>query len=126
MTCYNQATRTVQYLSMIYYCILNTITESANNSVLISDQHNYVINNISSGPILFKFLMNKVTIETRETITNIRMDLSSLDSYIPVGQFDIYKEFNLCVKEKRKQLRNRGEIKMYSLIFLADSKERKI
>jgi len=38
MTYYNQATRTAQYSKMMYYCILNTITESANNRV-INEQH---------------------------------------------------------------------------------------
>ena len=116
MTYYNQPTRTAQYSNMMYYCILNTITESANYRV-INEQHNYVINGISSGPLLFKFLMNMVTIDTRATITNIRMELSSLDSYISVVQFDIDK-FNLYVKEKRKQLRNRGETSQDILINL--------
>jgi len=115
-TYYDQATRTAQYANMMYYCILNSITENANNRV-INEQDQYVINGISSGPLLFKFLMNVVTIDTRATITNIRMDLSTLDSYISVVQFDIDK-FNLYVKEKRKQLRNRGETSQDVLINL--------
>ena len=49
-----------------------------------------------------------ITIDTTATITNLRMDLTNLDSYISVVHFDIDK-LNLYVKEKRKQLRNRGE-----------------
>ena len=61
--------------------------------------------------------MNVITIDTRATVTNLRMDLSTLDTYIPIVQFDIDK-FNLHVKEKRKQLRNRGETSQDVLINL--------
>ena len=36
------------------------------------------------------------------------MDLTNLDAYLSKLKFDINK-FNLYIKEKRKQLRNRGE-----------------
>ena len=116
LTYYNQATRTAQYANMMYYCILNSITEEANNRI-INEQDKYVINGISSGPLVFKFLMTVVTIDTRATVTNLRMDLSNLDTYISVVQFDIDK-FNLYVKEKCKQLRNRGETSQDVLVNL--------
>jgi hypothetical protein len=116
LTYYNQPSRTAQNANMMYYCIINTITEDA-NSRIINEEARYVINGINSGPLLFKFLMNVVTIDTRATITNLRMDLSSLDSYIGVVQFNIDK-FNLYVKEKTKQLRNRGETSQDVLVNL--------
>ena len=53
-----------------------------------------MIDGINSGPLLFKLLTSVVTIDTRVTITNIRMDLTNLDSYISTVQFDIDK-FNV-------------------------------
>ena len=116
LTYYNQPSRTAQNANIVYYCIINTITEDA-NSQIINEEARYVIDGINSGPLLFKFLMNVVTIDTRATITNLRMDLSSLDSYIGVVQFNIDK-FNLYVKEKTKQLRNRGETSQDVLVNL--------
>ena len=91
----------------MYYCIINTITEEANKKV-INESENCVINGMNSGLLLFKFLTSVITMGTRATIANIRMDLTNLDMYISVVKFDINK-FNRHVKEKRKQLRNRGE-----------------
>ena len=75
---------------------------------MINKSEIYVINGINLGPLLFKFLTSVITIDTRATITNIRMDLTNLDAYLSKLKFDINK-FNLYIKEKRKQLRNRGE-----------------
>ena len=48
------------------------------------------------------------------------MDLTNLDATIAVVQYDIEK-FNLSMKEKRKQLRSRGEISqdLLSTLFKA-------
>ena len=121
LTYYNQQSRRAQNANTMFYCILNTITKEA-NSRIINEQDNYVINGVNSGPLLFKFLMNMITIDTRATITNLRMDLTNLDSYISVVQFDIDK-FNLYVKEKRKQLRNRGEQSQDILVNIFKSYE---
>ena len=95
--------RQVQNYHMMYYCIINTITEEANSKV-INESENCVINGINSGRLLFTFLTSVITIDTRATNANIRMDLTNLDMYISVLKFDINK-FNWYVKEKRKQLR---------------------
>ena len=100
----------------MYYCILNTITEEA-NSKIINETERYVVDGINSGPLLFKFLMSVITIDMRATITNLRMGLTNLDSYIAVIKYDIDK-FNLYVKEKRKKLRKRGESSQDILINL--------
>ena len=108
LTYYNLPTRQAQNGHMMYYCIINTIIEESNRKV-IEELKNYVFNGINSGPLLLKFLTSVITIDTRATITNIRMDLTNLDTYISTFKFDINK-FNSYLKEKRKQLRKRGEI----------------
>ena len=104
LTYYNLPARQAQNANMMYYCILSTTTEEV-NSKIINETERYIIDGINSGPLLFKFLMSVITIDMRATITNLRMDLTNLDSYIAILKYDIDK-FNLFVNEKRKQLSN--------------------
>ena len=84
-----------------------SITEEANVKVL-TETGKFIINGIPDGPSLFKYLVDAVNIDTRATVTNIRTNLSNLDSQISALNFDIEK-FNLYVKEQRKQLQSRVE-----------------
>ena len=105
----------------MYYCIINTVTEEANSKV-ISELEKGVINRTNSDALLFKFPSSVITIDTRATITYIPMDLTNLVTYIATIKFDINK-FNLCVKEKRKQFRNRRETSHYILVILLKAYE---
>ena len=68
---------------MMYYCIINTITGEVKSKIL-NETNQYVINGINLGPLLFKFLITVVTIDTVIAIINMQMDLTNLDLYILV------------------------------------------
>ena len=99
---------------MMYYFILKTITKES-NSKIINETERYAIDGINLRTLLFKFLMSVITIDTRATITNLRMDLTNLDLYIV--KYDIDK-INLYVKKKKKQFQNRGESSQDILVNL--------
>ena len=84
---------------MVLYCIIKIITEETNSKV-IKELENYVINGINSGPLLFKFLTLVITINTRATITNRRMDLNNFNTYILIVKFDINKLKPICQRKE--------------------------
>ena len=107
MTYVATQSRRAQNAVMMYHCIMATLTEEA-HSRIVTESHRYTINGIPNGPLLFRFLLHTITIDTRATTTYIRLNMSNLGTYISVVDNDIEK-FNLYVKEQRRQLKNRGE-----------------
>ena len=107
MTYIGTHTRRAQNAVMMYHCIMATLTEDA-HSRIVTESHRYTINGVPNGPLLFRYLLHTITIDTRATTTYIRLNMSNLDTYISVVDNDIEK-FNLYVKEQRRQLKNRGE-----------------
>ena len=107
MTYSGTQTRRAQNAVMMYHCIMETLTEEA-HSRIVTETNRYIINGVPNGPLLFRYLLHTITIDTRATTTYIRLNMSNLDSYISVIDHDIEK-FNLYVKEQRRQLKNRGE-----------------
>ena len=69
----------------------------------------FTINDILSGPLLFKLLVTCAATDTGATATHIRTSLSQLDQYMISIDSDIEK-FNLYVKKLRQDLYARGEI----------------
>jgi hypothetical protein len=61
-----------------------------------------------SGPVLFKLLMQKATIDTRATASLLCKNLSSLDTYMAKIQSNI-KEFNKYAKVNWVGLKACGE-----------------
>ena len=99
--------RLAQNDAQMYHCIKNSLTPEAERKIL-AERESYHINNVPSGPLLFKLLMQKAIIDTWATSSLMRENLSNLDSYITTVKSDI-EEFNRYVKMNYQGLQARGE-----------------
>ena len=108
LTYVNQQTRKAQNSYQMYMCISNSLTDEGRAKIL-TDTAVYTVNNIPSGPLMFKLLMTRAATDTRATVTYIRTSLSQLDQYMVSIDSDIEK-FNLYVKKLRQDLHARGEV----------------
>ena len=84
--------RAAQNDAQMYHCIKNSLTPEAERKIL-AERESYHINNVPSGPLLFKLMMQKAIIDTWATSSLLRENLSNLDSYITTVKSDI-EEFN--------------------------------
>ena len=74
---------------------------------IVTEGESYTVGGIKCGPLLFKFLMTKAAIDSRASISYIRENLASLDTYMSKVQSNIIM-FNKYVKEQRTNLRACG------------------
>ena len=88
----NNEERRAQNDAQMYHCIKNLLTCEAESKIL-AERESYHINNVPSGPLLFKLLMQKAIIDTWATASLMRENLLNLDSYITTVKSDI-EEFN--------------------------------
>jgi len=100
-------TRRAQNSYQMYACIMSSLTDEGRIKIL-TEAGKYTVNQIKSGPLLFKILMTKAAVDTRATVLHIRTALSNLDSYMAMIKGDVNK-FNQYVRQLRQDLLARGE-----------------
>ena len=91
----NNEERRAQNDAQIYHCIKNSLASEAERKIP-AERESYHINNVPSGPLLFKLLMQKAIIDTWATASLMREYLLNLDSYITTVKSDI-EEFSRYV-----------------------------
>ena len=87
---------------------MNSLTETARLKI-VKESHKYTIDDTRCGPLLYKFIMSKASIDTRATLSHIRENLASLDVYMAKVSNNIIK-FNEYVTEQRLNLKARGGV----------------
>ena len=104
----HRQTRQSQHSYQMYECLVNSLTEAAR--VKISpDSDQYTINGVRCGPMLYRYMMGKASIDTRATLSFIRENISNLDTYISTVGSNI-TTFNEYVKRQRLSLTARGGV----------------
>jgi hypothetical protein len=107
LTYVDTETRRAQNSYQMYACIMASLTDEGRTKIL-TEADRYTVNQIKSGPMLFKVLMTKAAVDTRATVLHIRTALSNLDSYMSIVKGDVNK-FNQYVRQLRPDLLARGE-----------------
>jgi hypothetical protein len=108
--------RPAQDTYMLYKCLMKSISKEGKSKITIwKDQ--YHINGMPSGNLLLKVIIRESHLDTNATISNIRTNLSNLDTYMLKVGGDITK-FNTYVKELIDSLTARGETTTDLLINL--------
>jgi hypothetical protein len=88
-------------------CIKESLSEAGKLKIL-SEANKWKANGVESGPMLFKYIMQKAVVDTRATSSFFRENLTSLDSYITTIDSNI-ELFNQYVHVNQDGLRARGE-----------------
>jgi hypothetical protein len=102
-----QETRQAQNDVQLYYCIANTLDERGHLRI-VSEAESYTMGGTHSGIMLFKLLMRKANTDTRAAASQLRENLTNLDSYMSTIDSNI-ELFNQHVKVNRDGLTARGE-----------------
>jgi hypothetical protein len=102
-----QSTRKAHNDVQLYYCIANTLDERGHLRI-VYEADTYTVHGTHSGIMLFKMLMRKANMDTRETASQLRENLTNLHSYISTIDSNI-EMFNQHVKVNRDDLTARGE-----------------
>lgn len=103
-----QQSRKSQHSYQMYECLVNSLTDSARVK-LAPDSDQYTINGVRCGPLLYRYMMAKASVDTRATLSFIRENLSNLDTYIATVGSNI-TIFNEYVKRQRLSLKARGGV----------------
>jgi hypothetical protein len=100
-------TRKAQDSNMLYHCLMNSLSVTAKESILMwEDEFN--VNGKQSGVLLYKVIVRESHIDSNATSTSIRTQMSNLSTYIQEVGGDIQK-FNKHVKLLVQGLAARGE-----------------
>jgi hypothetical protein len=83
-----QETRQAQNDVQLYYCIANTLDE-CEHLRLVSEAESYTMKGKHSGIMLFKLLMRKANTDTRATASQLRENVTNLDSYMSMVNSNI-------------------------------------
>lgn len=102
----HSATRYAQDTTMLYHCLMNSISSSALDSITIWKE-DYTVVDKPSGNLLLKIIIRESHIDTNATEAHIRQKLSSLDQYMVAVSNDVAK-FNAYVKQQVQALAARG------------------
>ena len=86
-TYFNRDTKQTQNDDQLYHCMKKSLSASG-NAKIIAKSTKYYIGSNTCGDIFFKILLQKSTIDTRATASNMREKLSSLDTYIATVIYD--------------------------------------
>ena len=106
LTYINTRTRAAEDTTMLYHCIMNSITSEAMDVVTIW-KHDYMIQDKPSGTLLLKVILRESHIDTNATEASIRTKLSNLDQNMSTINNDISK-FNAYVRHLQLSLAARG------------------
>ena len=98
--------RQAQNDSQLYHCIKNSLTTTAEKKIL-SERNTYHINDVPSGSLIFKHLMQKSIVDSRATVSMMKENLTNLDSYMTSVNSNV-EEFNQYVKLNCNGLKARG------------------
>ena len=99
-------TRIAQNAYHMYEAIMASITPELHKRILV-DIDKAKINGTGNGPMFFKLIISKCTINTPAMIMQLRGNIFHLDSYMTQVQEDI-KRFNKYVKGTLMTLKARG------------------
>lgn len=100
--------RYAQDTHQLYMCIMNSLSTTAKAKVKIYKKQ-FTINGHVSGNLLLKVLIRESHLDTNATASQIRIELASLDKYMPTIGSDIGK-FNEHVNHLVEGLTARGQI----------------
>ena len=103
----NADTRQTKHYDQLYHCLKNSLTASG-TAKIISESTKYHIGSNTCGALLFKLLIHNAIIDTRSTASNIRENLSSIDTYTATVKSEIDK-FNEYAKINYEGLTARGD-----------------
>ena len=109
-TYYATSTRQAQNAYCIYKALINLLT-APEYEHLIGYLDQVKVKGIKNGPILFKLIICKSTIETRSIVTVIRIFFRSLDQYMATMEGNLQK-FTKHIKIDRLALKCRKEKRM--------------
>ena len=107
MTYVGTATRHAQNATMMFACLRDALTESAQKRVAL-ESHKYKVSDMADGLLYFKVIMGIAHLDTRATVTVIRTHLLSLNMKISELQ-DNKIELNEFVKAQQAGLEARGK-----------------
>lgn len=102
--------RNAQNDVMLYFLLVNTMTESARTSTMKpeSDYTNVVgTEEVHSGIMLLKVIIGKSTVDTKAKVLLLRQEVASLSYKMMDLKGDVV-EFNLYAQRKRDELLSRG------------------
>lgn len=103
-----QQSRRSQHSYQMYECLVNSLTEAARVKIA-PDSDQYTIEGVRCGPLLYRYMMGKASIDSRATLSFIRENISNLDTYITTIGSNI-TTFNEYVKRQRLSLTARGGV----------------
>ena len=112
--------RHAQDTHMLYQCLMISLTGEEKKKVMIwSDQYEFEVNGVeyNSGVALLKVIIRESHIDTNATTNQIRMKLSSLDTYMLTIECNV-ATFNEHVKLLIQQLKARNQTTSDLLINL--------
>lgn len=109
LTYMHEDAREAQDSFMMYHCLMNSLTDSAQKQVRTrGNVHPFIFGGKGSGPVLLKVIIMVSHVDTRATITSVRTKLSSLDHAMREHDSDI-ELFNDYVIGLVNKLQARGE-----------------
>ena len=114
----NKQSRAAQNNHNMYECLEKSMSSDMNKQ-MISEIEGCEVGSTKIAALLYKLIMSKCEIDTKATVSSIRMSLMSLDSAIqksPISNNII--KFNEFVNEKITVLKARGETTHELLIYL--------
>jgi hypothetical protein len=100
-------TRNAQNSYAVYQCIMQSLTETAKQKILLHEEQ-YTVDGIRSGACLLKVVIRESHLDSNATTKFIRESLSSLDTYMVKIDSDIEK-FNDYVRDLVDSLSARGQ-----------------
>jgi hypothetical protein len=89
-TCISTQNRNAQNSYAIYQCIMQSLTETAKQKILLHEEQ-YTVNGIRSGACLLMVVIRESHLDSNATTKFIRESLSSLDTYMTKIDSDIEK-----------------------------------
>ena len=116
LTYINKETRKTQDTSMLYKCLMTSLSTSGQSKVLCHNKQ-YLIGPHFSGLLLLKIIIRESCVDTQATAATIRTRLSTLDTYMGEIGSDITK-FNGYVMMLVEMLNTRGHTTSDLLINL--------
>ena len=89
-------TRKAQDNDILFNCLMESISESARNKIVIWEE-DYTVRGEYSGPLLLKVIIRESHLDTNATTSAVQTQLTKLHEYLPTIGSDITK-FNTHVK----------------------------
>lgn len=117
LTYYNKQNRASQDSMQLYSCIMNSLSCSGHHMKITGFHNEYTISGTPISILLLEVVGCESYMDTNATTSCIRDQLSSLDKFLPVIDYDIGK-FNVHIQLLLEALNTRGETKTELLTYL--------